>query len=190
MEVYEMISFEDAGNQQTDTIGGNKSVSVTFNSMPATLAEFTALPQAALTTPFDTAAMTAAALFVYANNKDVAVAMLNYLRGPNTMTPRDVSFLADRMSQNKNKGFLGASYFSGASPENNYAPSSPYTVTAGENPYSYTNQGHATLYIKSGGADSPRPVTLRQAKDGKWYLWEYSSLLLDVRAPESTNPWA
>ena len=185
-----MSFLGDAGNQQTDTIGGNNSVSVTLDSMPTTLAEFTALPQAALTTPFDTAALTVAALFVYANNKDFAVEMLNYLRGPNTMSQRDVSFLSERMSQNKKWGFLGASYFKGAGPKHNYMPSMPYTVTVSENPYSYTNQGHATLYIKSVGADSPRPVTLRQAKDGKWFLWEYSSLLLDIRAPEYLNPWA
>ena len=170
--------------------GGNKSVSMTFGSMPATLAEFTALPQAAMTTPFDTAAMTVTALCVYALSKDVTVAMLNHLRGPNQMTPRDISFLAERMSQNKKAGFIGASYFNGANPGNNYTPSEPYTVTASENPYSYSEQGYATLFIKSGGADSPRPVKLRQAKDSKWYLWEYSSLLLDIRAPESSNPWA
>ena len=182
--------FGNTENQQGNTGGGNKSVTVTFDSVPTTLAEFTALPQAALSTPFDTAAMTVAALSVYALSKDIAVSMLNHLRGPNTMSPRDVSFLADRMSQNKKAGFLGASYFNGAGPGNDYTPPKPHTVTAAENPYSYANQGYATLYIKSGGADSPRPVTLRQAKDGKWFLWEYSSLLLDIRAPESTNPWA
>ena len=185
-----MSFFGNTENQRANTTGGNKSVSMTFDSIPATLAEFIALPQAALTTPFDTAAMTVTALCAYALNKDVTIAMLNHLRGPNPMTPRDISFLGGRMSQNKKAGFLGASYFSGASPENNYTPPKPYTVTASENPYSYTKQGYATLYIKSGGADSPRPVTLRQAKDSKWYLWEYSSLLLDIRAPESTNPWA
>lgn len=46
------------------------------------------------------------------------------------------------------------------------------------------------LFIPSGGADAPRPIQLRKAKDGKWYLWEYSSILLDIRKPESSNPWA
>jgi len=45
------------------------------------------------------------------------------------------------------------------------------------------------LYLQSGGADSPRGVQLRLAKDGKWYLWE-QYLLADIRPPESTNPWA
>jgi len=182
--------FGNTEDQQASTIGGSTSVSTTFDSIPTTLAEFIALPQAELTTPFDTAAMTVATLCAYALNMDEAVAMLNHLKGPNPLSARDISFLAERMAQNKKAGFLGASYLNGANPENNYTPSKPYTVTASENPYSYANQGYATLYIKSGGADSPRPVALRQTKDGTWCLWEYSSLLLDIRAPESTNPWA
>jgi len=167
---------------------GKKSVE--FLSLPKTQAEFIALPQAEMATPFDTAAMAVAALSVYSLNKDATVAMLNHLRGPNQMTSPDISFLAERMAQNKKAGFLGSSYFDGATPQNEYTPAEPYTVTVSENPYSYSNEGYAKLFIKSGGADLPRPVTMRQAKDGKWYLWEYSSLLLDVRAPESTNPWA
>ena len=41
----------------------------------------------------------------------------------------------------------------------------------------------------SGGADSSRDVLLRKAKDGKWYLWE-QFLLVGIRKPESSNPWA
>ena len=45
------------------------------------------------------------------------------------------------------------------------------------------------MFIQSGGADSPRYVQLRKAKDGKWYLWE-QFLLADIRQPESADPWA
>jgi hypothetical protein len=158
--------------------------------MPETLAEFTALPQAAMVTPFDTAALFVAALCVYPLNKDVTVAMINHLKGPNPLSNSDIQFLAARMAQNNKAGFIGASYFDGATPKNEYAPAEPYTVTVSENPYSYQEQGYARLFVKSGGADNPRPVTMRQAKDNKWYLWEYSSLLSDILAPESTNPWA
>ena len=36
-----------------------------------------------------------------------------------------------------------------------------------ENPHSYDVQGMAKLFIPSGGADSPRPIQLCKAKDGK-----------------------
>jgi len=168
---------------------GNKSVDVTFAAMPETPAEFVALPQAALQTPFDTAALFVAALCVYPLNKDSSIAMINYLRGPNPMAAREAQFLADRMAQNKKAGYLGASYLNGATPQNDYSPAEPFTVTVKEGVYSYDVQGCAKLYVKSGGGDSPRSITMRQAKDNKWYLWEYSTLLTDIRAPESTNPW-
>jgi len=170
--------------------GSNKSVPVTFAAMPETLDEFAALPQAAMQTPFDTAAMTIAAICVFPLSKDICVSMLNFLKGPAVLTPKDISFLAERMAQNSKAGFLGASYLNGATPQNEYTPSEPYTVTVSENPYSYDNEGYARLFVKSGGADSPRPITLRQAKDGKWYLWEYPGLLSDILSPESSNPWA
>ena len=87
------------------------------------------------------------------------------------------------------KDYVPRSYFEGATPDNDYTPAEPYTIIVCENPYSYQNQGYATLYIKSGGADGLRSVQLREAKDGKWYLWE-QFLLSDIRPPESTNPWA
>ncbi|MCL1804957.1 MAG: hypothetical protein FWG28_02990 [Clostridiales bacterium] len=170
--------------------GGGKAVSVVFADIPDTIAGFTALPQAAMATPFDTAALAVAALCVYSLSKEECEAMLNYLRGPNPMAERERVFLKDRMAQNGKAPFLGASYFGGATPGNDYTPTEPYTVTVSENPYSYEAEGVAKLFVKSGGGDSPRPVSMRLAKDGKWYLWEYSSLLLDIRAPESTNPWA
>ena len=77
----------------------------------------------------------------------------------------------------------------GDQPENDYRPNEPYTVSVSEDANSYTEEGYANLFIPSGGADSPRPVKLRLAKDGKWYLWE-QYLLTGIRQPESRNPWA
>ena len=51
------------------------------------------------------------------------------------------------------------------------------------------NENYAKLFLTSGGADSPRYVQLRKAKDGRWYLWE-QFILVGIRPPESTDPWA
>ena len=171
---------------------GNRIVPVVFASIPETLAEFTALPQAAMQTPFDTTAMVVAALCLYALDKDVCMAMINYLKGPDPMSQRDIVFLRDRMAQNNKAPFIGASYFNGATPQNDYAPAEPYTVVVSEHPYSYVSEGVASLHVRSGGADSPRAVETRLAKDGKWYIWQssYHALLVDIRKPESANPWA
>lgn len=165
---------------------GNKTEKIVFNSMPMTYDEFIALPQANLSTPFETAAMTVLAFCFYSADMDMCCKMLDYLRGPRPLSPMDKSFIADRFSD---KDYVPRSYFNGATPDNNYMPVEPYTIEISENPYSYDNQGMAKLYVRSGGADSLRSIELRKAKDGKWYLWE-QYILSDIRQPESENPWA
>ena len=160
---------------------------IVFNSIPKTLDEFKALPQAAMATPFDTAAMAVLAFCVYPDNKNQAIAMLDYLRGPRPLSGIDKSFIADRFRDSGS--YIPRSYFNGAVPGNDYTPSIPYTIRVSDNPYSYQDQGYAMMYIASGGADSPRSVKLRLAKDGKWYLWE-QYVLVGIRMPESENPWA
>ena len=147
---------------------------------------FFSLPQSAMKTPFETAAMAVLALSVYPENKDLSFRMLEALRGPRPLSPMDKQFIADRF---RGKDYLMRSYFDGTSPENDYTPAVPYTVTVSENPYSYAEPNFAKLFVACSGADSPRPIELRKAKDGKWYLWE-QFLLAGIRQPESRNPWA
>ena len=185
-------SVNQIGNQVGNAIkqgvqnAGNKSEKIVLNSMPETYEQFVNLPQAKLTTPFDTAAMTVLAFCYYPINKDLCLQMLDYLRGPRPLSGMDKSFIADRF---RDKDYVPRSYFEGATPDNDYLPKEPYTIIVKETPYSYVNQGMAKLDIRSGGADSPRQVELRKAKDGKWYLWE-QYILVDIRQPESSNPWA
>lgn len=167
-------------------VSSDKSVKITFGSLPETLESFRALPESAQDTPFKTAALAVLAFCYYPENKDLSIQMLDFLRGPRPLSVMDKQFIADRF---RDKDYVPRSYFEGATPQNNYQPSEPYTITVSENPYSYQNEGYATLYVTSGGADSPRSVQLRLAKDGKWYLWE-QYLLADIRKPESENPWA
>ena len=137
-------------------------------------------------TPFKTAAMTVLALCVYPNDRELSIKMLNFLRGPRPLSGMDVNFIRDRFMD---KDYVPRSYFEGATPENDYTPNKPYKITVSDNPYSYENKGYAKVFVKSGGADSPREIVLREAKDGKWYLWD-QFILSDIRRPESTNPCA
>jgi hypothetical protein len=100
--------------------------------------------------------------------------------------------IKDRMTQNNKYPYIGKSYFKGATPDNDYTPSVPYEVEVIENAYTDENEGYKRLFLKSGGADSPRPVTLRLAKDGNYYVWSdsFMGLLADIRGLESANPWA
>ena len=172
-----------SGNQSSNTGGGKKTIE--FSTLPTTLEQFTAMPQAEMQSPYDTAAMFVVALSLYLQNKEASIAMMNYLKGPMPLSANKLSLMRTQMTD-----YLARSYFSGATPQNDYSPSQPYAVVISDNPHSYAEQGYAKLFVHCGGADSPRPVAMRLAKDSRWYVTEHSSLLLGIRKPESANPWA
>jgi len=158
----------------------------TFAVLPESLAEMQALPEAALEDPFQTAALTVCALCAYAADKCIGTKMLNWLRGPRPLSPHDLSFLNDRFRDGINIPF---SYFRGAVPESDYVPSQPYTISIEAGPYADANPGYKKLHIRSGGADSPREVVLRQKGDGTWLLWD-QFLMVGIRQSKSEDPWA
>ena len=148
-----------------------------------------------LATPFETAALVVEAIAAYdKENKENFFEILQYLMGGSIQPISNLlkQQINDCMNQNEKWKFIGKSYFEGATNSNQYTPNTPNVVEVTENPYSYENEGFARLLLQSGGADSPRPITLRKSKDGKWYLWSDSilGLLADIRQPEEENPWA
>lgn len=166
---------------------GNQREVFTFSALPESVEQLCALPEAAMDTPFKTAALTVCALCAFACAQDVGIQMLNHLRGPRPLNGHDISFIKDRFRGERS--YLPFSYFAGATPDNNYTPSQPYTLTVTADAHSYDEQGYARLYIASGGADSPRPIKLRQKADGQWCLWE-QYLTTDIRPPKAADPWA
>ena len=101
------------------------------------------------------------ALALFDRDKDAGVAAMNLLRGPKLMTPYDCQFLRDRL---RGKAYL---------------------------PLAYLEPGYMRVFLKTSGADSPRPMKLRQkASTGEWFLWEYSSILSGIRIPAAEDPWA
>ena len=165
----------------------NQKETFTFRALPERLAELQTLPEAALDTPFQTAALTVCALCVYAADKNIGAEMLNFLKGPRPLSNHEISFLNDRFRDGQHVPF---SYFKGAVPANNYTPDEPFVITVETNPYSDANEGYKKLFIRSGGADNPREVVLRQrGSDGKWFLWD-QFLMVSIRDPKSADPWA
>jgi len=165
---------------------GSRKKTFTFTSLPESLAQLQALPEAALTDPFQTAALTVCALCVYAADRNIGTQMLNWLRGPRPLSNQDISFLNDRFREGYHVPF---SYFSGATPENDYTPAQPYTLTVEAGPYADANAGYKKLHIRSGSADNPREIVLRQKGNGTWLLWD-QFLLVSIRQPKSADPWA
>lgn len=159
---------------------------IAFVALPESLAQLQAMPEASLNTPYKTAALTVCALCAYAADKKIGTEMLNWLRGPRPLSNFELSFLDDRLRDGKT--YVPFSYFQGAAPENDYTPSQPFTLTVESNPTSDDMPGYFKVTIRSGGADTPRSVQLRQKGDGKWLLWE-QYLMADIRALKTKDLW-
>lgn len=188
-----MSIFDQLKNKAQATVqsavnnAGNQRETFTFSALPESVQQMRALPEATMDTPFKTAALAVCALCAFAAAQDVGTELLNFLRGPRPLNGQDISFIKDRFRGDRT--YIPFSYFAGATPDNNYTPSQPYTVTVTSDAHSYDEQGYARLYIASGGADSPRPIKLRKKGDGQWCLWE-QYLLTDIRQPKANDPWA
>lgn len=156
-----------------------------FENVPDTYDGFAALLRGGLTEPERTAGLLLLALNLYTKDANAGIRAMDGLRGPRPMTPYDAQFLRDRL---RDKPYLPLAYFEGASPKNGYVPSLPPVLDAVRDTQPAPS-GYIKLFLKTAGADTPRPVTLRQ-KGADWFAWEYSSILLGIRIPESQDPWA
>lgn len=168
------------------TLQQNEVNTFTFDNLPKTVEELKAMPEACLDTPYKTAALTVCALCEFANNREASVGMLNFLKGPQPLSPSEIQFIADRFMDGKS--YIPFSYFAGTSPENDYTPTVPYKITVFSNTYSFQQENYATLFINSSGADNERQVKMRR-KGNQWFLWE-QFLLSGIRQPKSADPWA
>lgn len=167
--------------------GRNHTEKFTFNTLPTSVAELQALPEASLDSAFKTAALTVAVLCRYEQDPDATVAMLNFLKGPAEVTPYEKQFIKERLT---GKYYIPRSYFQGATPQNGYQPTAPYTIAVEENPYSFDNENWATLYVRSGGADNPRGIKLRKKPStGQWFLNDIQCLS-EIRLPTAEDAWA
>ena len=161
---------------------------ITWNQLPKNLEELQALPQADLKTPEGTAAMAVAALAVYTTNPEECYRMLDFLRGPRPLSNYEKQFIKDRFKDNGD--YLVKSYFKGATPANNYTPGVPYVLEFSDSAAQFAEEGYKRFDIRSGGADTPRQITLRlKPSTGEWFLWE-QAILVGIRKPASQDPWA
>lgn len=182
-----MSGLQSAVKGVAELAGIANAKNVTLASLPTTLAELQAMPAAGLTDEYAVAALAVAVLCNYEHDPDETHRMMDFLRGPQPLNGVDKQFIRDRL---KGRSYIIRSYLKGATPDNNYTPTTPYSVEVSENSYSRSEQGYVKLFVQTSGADSPRPITLRQkASTGQWFVWK-ESLLTDVRKPKENDPWA
>ena len=159
---------------------------VSVDRLPRSVEEFKSMRSMDFTKPENVCMMLLCALNLYVKDPEAGVETLDLLRGPRPMNGYDVQFLRDRM---RGKSYLATAYFEGADPQNGYTPGVPYTLEVMPSPRPQdTEPGYLKVFIRTTGADFPRPVTLRQ-KGNDWCLWEYSSILTGIRLPEQEDPW-
>lgn len=165
----------------------NQSEKFTFEKLPKNQEELIGFSEASLDTPFKTVALALCALANFEKAPEDTFAMLDFLKGPEAVSAYEKQFIKDRLA---GKEYKVMSFFAGATPENGYQPSLPYTITVSDNPYSYAQENWATLYVKSSGADSERPIKLRKKPStGQWFINEIQCLS-DIKVPVSEDAWA
>ena len=180
--------FKNKVSQTVSKAVSSKSKTYSFEALPQTVDELKALPEAALTDVYAVAALSLLALTRFEADRDASIAMLNFLKGPDPMTPMAIQQISDRFMDGK--FYKVNSFFEGATPANNYTPSQPYKVKVTSTPYSFETENWAVLYLHSGGADNPRPVKLRKKPStGQWFLVEIQ-YLGDIRTPPTADKWA
>lgn len=146
--------------------------------IPGTIQEFRSMTEEGFKDPARVCAWLIPALALYVQNPDEGIEALDLLRGEQKMNGYDRQFLKDRF---RGKPYPANAYFAGAHPENQYEPAVPYAVELTEDTHP-AKAGYRKFFIHTAGADSPRPVTLKQYGND-WALHEYFSILSGMRMP-------
>ena len=163
----------------------NKITKITFEKLPESVEDIKNIDR---TNPQLVAATVIAAFCNFEKNPDAVFEMVDFLNGPSDVSNYDRNFLRERL---KGKYYKPFSFFEGSSPENDYKPTLPYTISIIEGPYAHQDEGYIGFYVKSSGADSPRPIKVRlKPSTGEWFLWGEIMLFSDIRIPKSEDPWA
>ncbi len=81
--------------------------------------------------------------------------------------------------------YIPNSYFAGATAENGYNFDVPTEMICSTNVYSGDeSQGNLKIFVKSSGADSPRPIVLIRNNRGIWKAREWSSIIMGIVPPK------
>ncbi len=159
----------------------------TFTKIPTTLEELKSLDENNFKIPEYACAMFVAILTNFDKNKEETYKMIDYINGPNEVSVYQKQFLDERL---QDKQYKVNSYFEGATPENNYTPSTPYTTYVKSTIYTDDSEGYKRFWMKSSGSDHDRPITVRHKPSlDHWYLND-EALLSDIRIPNNENEWS
>lgn len=170
-------SFKGAIDHETWTSGQQSTL--TFTGIPASVDEFKLIQEKIGTDPQGAVLLQILAFELYRNNPaagEACIRLNNTQTNANTVLGR-LKELFNTKDEYYARPYLAASFCKGATPENGYNPSKPYTVEVRVNPNSkYQNSSmlHGTvIYLQaySNGYDTPwRGVEVVKPKGNDYFV--------------------
>ncbi len=178
-------------------IAQNRSLPVNVNKMPVTEDEFIELRNRIATSPQGAPVMFMIAAHTYQKNPELGIkfliiavdqGLLQQGSGPESykgfeLQRNEINRIKEQLRQSP---YLADSYFLGTSPANGYAipgGSPKFDVTS--NPHSgNASDGRMRIFIRSTGADSPRPIEVKVNDKGLWKVSNFGSVMMGIRKPE------
>ncbi len=171
---------------------------VTIESIPADIDEFTALRDEIAVTPEGGAAMFVVAMLIYNQDRGLGLDCFTVIfANDETILRKDPDgykgyspdlssmYLIERLND---KPWITNSYVFGTSPASMYQLKAlPYAFKFNRNEYSEIKSDIIKVFIYSSGASTPRPVTLLKNNRGIWKVKEFSSLVVGVMEGKIIN---
>jgi hypothetical protein len=163
---------------------------IELTRVPGDLNSYTELELQLPATPEGAAARIILALTLYTVDQKAGESALAGAVHPGQLAPGEGEKRLSKRSLDLIKNQIGSkpyhmhSYFTGTSPDTGYKLTDPpYSLEFSTNPHSgRAEDGRIKLFIKSSGADSPRPITLQTDASKAWKAAEWSSLLSGIRS--------
>ncbi len=172
---------------------GEGPITVTIESIPGTIEELINLRDRVAVTPEGGSALFIVAMNMYVRDNDLGMKaftvaldrsqLMESTSGYKGWAPA-FKYANLIKSELRQKPYIASSYFQGTSYLNGYALSKgPWKIVMVTNRFSEINENERKYFVKSTGADSPRPIYLRKNNRGIWKVYN-DSLILGVRRPE------
>lgn len=175
----ETVPCEIEGKISHDTYDASQAGKVTFERFPNSIIEFEATRNRLATEPHGAVALQVMAFELYRRNPDEGLKALkmNNTETNFTSTLRQLKEMMDTKDAVYARPYLAAALLQGATPENNYTPEKPYTVSVRVNPTSkyqeseFLNGTVIYLQVDSKGWDTNwRGVEVVKPEGEQFYL--------------------
>ncbi|MDF1513906.1 MAG: hypothetical protein P1S60_08865 [Anaerolineae bacterium] len=169
---------------------------IEIDAIPRTLEEFLTMRGKLAATPEGGAVVALVALLLYAQAPDSELAMQALTIAVDQSRLRETAdgyrgwaILAIDLQrvqrQLRDRPWTPQSYILETDPKQGYQlPQPPYQFEVSDNVHSGNpDEGIYKVFVRSSGAASPRPVTMKRNNRGIWKALEWSSLLMGIIAP-------